>query len=156
MAKRSNTRPSAKKSSATNPEVGLFRLPSMPEIHGGDDLSEQITIAARKARMRFENGDVLVVAQKIVSKAEGTVVHLKSIVPSPEAQAIANRQKQDARFVEVILQESRRLVRTDPVLIAETRHGYVCANAGVDHSNVPGDDKIGRASCRERVENAVV
>ena len=69
-------------------------------------------------------------------------VHLKSIVPSPEAQAIANRQKKDARFVEVILQESRRLVRTDPVLIAETRHGYVCANAGVDHSNVPGDDIV--------------
>ena len=142
MAKRSNTRPSAKKSSATNPEVGLFRLPSMPEIHGGDDLSEQITIAARKARMRFENGDVLVVVQKIVSKAEGAVVHLKSIVPSPQAQAIAERQKKDPRLVEVILNESKRLVRTDPVLIAETRHGYVCANAGVDHSNIPGDDNV--------------
>src|SRR5947208_1431818 len=142
MAKLSHSRSSAKKSSATNPDVRLFRLPGMPEIHGGDDLPEQITNAARKARMRLENGDVLVVAQKIVSKAEGAVVHLTSIVPSPQAQAIAERQKKDPRLVEVILTESRRLVRTDPVLIAETRHGYVCANAGVDHSNIPGDDIV--------------
>src|SRR5437879_9727717 len=142
MAKRSHSRYSAKKSSATNPEVGLFRLPGMPEIHGGEDLSEQITIAARKARLHFENGDVLVVAQKIVSKAEGAVVHLESVEPSTEAQVIAERQKKDPRLVEVILKESRRLVRTDPVLIAETRLGYVCANAGVDHSNVPGSDTV--------------
>jgi len=142
MAKRSNSRASTRKSPAVNPDVRLFRLPGLPEIQGGDDLSEQITIAARKARMRFENGDVLVVAQKIVSKAEGAVVRLKTIVPSPQAQAIAERQKKDSRLVEVILNESKRLVRTDPVLIAETRHGYVCANAGVDHSNVPGDDIV--------------
>src|SRR5207302_9011294 len=142
MAKRSHSRPSTKKAPAGNPDVRLFRLPGLPEIQGGDDLSEQITIAARKARLRFENGDVLVVAQKIVSKAEGAVVHLKSIVPSPEAQAIAERQKKDPRLVEVILTDSRRLVRTDPVPIAETRHGYVCANAGVDHSNIPGDDVV--------------
>ena len=142
MAKRSHSRSSTKKAPAGNPDVRLFRLPGLPEIQGGDDLSEQITIAARKARLRFENGDVLVVAQKIVSKAEGAVVHLKSIVPSPEAQAIAERQKKDPRLVEVILNESKRLVRTNPVLIAETRHGYVCANAGVDHSNVPDDDIV--------------
>src|SRR6266480_5848938 len=142
MTKLSHSRSSAKKSSATNPVVRLFRLSGMPEIHGGDDLSEQITIAARKARLLFENGDVLVAAQKIVSKAEGAVVRLETIAPSRDAQAIAERQKKDPRLVEVILQESRRLVRTDPVLIAETRHGYVCANAGVDHSNIPGDDIV--------------
>src|SRR5437899_8241941 len=142
MAKRPNSRSSAKKSPAANSDVRLFRLPGMPEIRGGDDLSEQITIAARKARLRFEDGDILVVAQKIVSKAESAVVHLKLIVPSPQAQAIAERQKRDPRLVEIILNESRRLVRTDPVLIAETRHGYVCANAGVDHSNIPGDDIV--------------
>src|SRR5438309_7356900 len=142
MAKRSHSRSSTKKAPAGNPDVRLFRLPGLPEIQGGDDLSEQITIAARKARMRFENGDVIVVAQKIVSKAEGAVVRLKTIVPSPQAQAIAERQKKDPRLVEVILNESKRLVRTDPVLIAETRHGYVCANAGVDHSNIPGDDVV--------------
>ena len=142
MAKRSHSRPSTKKAPAGNPDVRLFRLPGLPEIQGGDDLSEQITDAARKTRLRFENGDVLVVAQKIVSKAEGAVVNLETIVPSPEAQVIADRQKKDARLVEVILNESKRLVRSDPVLIAETRHGYVCANAGVDHSNVPDDDIV--------------
>ena len=142
MAKRPHSRSSKKKSIAVDPNVRLFSLPGMPEIHGGDDLAEQITVAARKARLHFENGDVLVVAQKIVSKAEGAVVNLKTIEPSPQARAIAERQKKDPRLVEVILQESRRLVRTDPVLIAETRHGYVCANAGVDHSNVPGGDTV--------------
>ena len=92
--------------------------------------------------MHFENGDILVVVQKIVSKAEGAVVRLATVGPSPQARAIAERQKKDPRLVEVILKESRRLVRSDPVLIAETLHGYVCANAGVDHSNVPGDDAV--------------
>ncbi len=142
MAKRSTSGSSAKKARAASPDVRLMRLSGLPEIRRGDDLSEQITNAARKARLRFENGDVLVVAQKIVSKAEGAVVELATIEPSPQAQAIAARQKKDPRQVEVILKESRRLVRTDPVMISETRHGYVCANAGVDHSNVPGDDVV--------------
>ena len=142
MAKRSTSGSSAKKARAASPDVRLIRLSGLPEIRRGDDLSEQITNAARKARLRFENGDILVVAQKIVSKAEGAVVELATIEPSPQAQAIAARQKKDPRQVEVILKESRRLVRTDPVMISETRHGYVCANAGVDHSNVPGDDVV--------------
>jgi len=142
MAKRLHSRSSAKEVPAANPDVRLLRLRGLPEIHRGDDLSEQIANAATKARMQFENGDVLVIAQKVISKAEGAVVKLGSIVPSPQAQAIAERQKKDPRLVEVILNESKRLVRTDPVLIAETRHGYVCANAGVDHSNIPGDDVV--------------
>ena len=142
MAKRPISRSSSKKAPAANPGLRLFRLPGLPEIHRGDDLSGQITNAARKARIQFENGDILVVAQKIVSKAEGAVVGLATIAPSPQAQAIAERQKKDPRLVEVILKESRRLVRSDPVLIAETSHGYVCANAGVDHSNVPGEDTV--------------
>jgi coenzyme F420-0:L-glutamate ligase / coenzyme F420-1:gamma-L-glutamate ligase len=142
MAKRSKSRASSKKAPAAKPDVRLIRLPGLPEIQRGDDLSEQITIAARKARLHFENGDVLVVAQKVISKAEGAVVRLQTVKLSPEARAIAERQKKDPRLVEVILRESRRLVRTDPVLIAETRHGYVCANAGVDHSNVPGADAV--------------
>src|SRR5260370_23867125 len=128
MAKRPISRSSSKKAPAAHSDVRLFRLPGLPEIRHGDDLSGQIAIAARKARMQFENGDILVVAQKIVSKAEGAVVRLATIQPSPQAQAIAERQKKDPRLVEVILKESRRLVRSDPVLIAETRHGYVCAN----------------------------
>src|ERR1700694_3674818 len=142
MAKRSTYRSSSKKFPAANPDVRLFRLPGLPEIQRGDDLSAQITNAARKARLHFENGDILVVAQKIVSKAEGAVVRLATVGLSPQAQAIAERQKKDPRLVEIILKESRRLVRNDPVLIAETLHGYVCANAGVDHSNVPGEDAV--------------
>jgi coenzyme F420-0:L-glutamate ligase/coenzyme F420-1:gamma-L-glutamate ligase len=142
MAKRSTSRSSSKKAPAANSDVRLILLPGLPEIHPGDDLCWHITNAAGKARLHFENSDILVVAQKIVSKSEGAVVDLATISPSPQAQAIAERQKKDPRLVEVILKESRRLVRTDPVLIAETRHGYVCANAGVDHSNVPGEDAV--------------
>jgi coenzyme F420-0:L-glutamate ligase/coenzyme F420-1:gamma-L-glutamate ligase len=142
MAKPPISRSSSKKARAASPDVHLIRLPGLREIHRGDDLSEQITNAARKARLYFQNGDILVVAQKVVSKAEGAVVQLETIEPSTQAQAIAERQRKDARLVEVILKESSRLVRTDPVLIAETRHGYVCANAGVDHSNVPGGDAV--------------
>src|SRR5260370_10803873 len=127
MAKRSIVRSSSKKSPAANSDVRLFRLPGLPEIHRGDDLSAHITNAARKARMHFENGDILVVAQKIVSKSEGAVLRLATIEPSPQAQAIADRQHRDPRLVEVILQESGLLVPTAPVLIAEPPPGSVRA-----------------------------
>ncbi|HUC54534.1 MAG TPA: coenzyme F420-0:L-glutamate ligase [Candidatus Cybelea sp.] len=139
MAKRPISRSPAKPAHAS---IELFRLPGLPEIRLGDDLSERIANAARKARIFFEDGDILVIAQKIISKAEGAVVRLATIRPSPQAQAIAARLKKDPRAVEVVLQQSRRIVRSDHVLIAETRHGFVCANAGVDHSNVPGEDVI--------------
>src|SRR5258708_7513687 len=142
MAKRPSSRSSSRLVRALLPGVQLFRMPGLPEIQHGDDLSGQIANAARRARIRFENGDILVVAQKIVSKAEGAVVRLATVGPSPQARAIAERQKKDPRLVEVILKESRRIVRSDHVLIAETRHGCACANAGVDHSNVPGDDIV--------------
>ena len=88
--------------------------------------------------MRFEDGDILVIAQKIVSKAEGSMVRFAKVKPSVEAIAIAHRLKKDPRIIEVVLKESRRIVRSDHVLITETHHGFVCANAGVDHSNVRG------------------
>jgi len=141
MAKRTNSR-AAKKAAAADSDLRLMRIPGLPEIRTGDNLSEEIERAAKKAKLEFENGDILVVAQKIVSKAEGAMVRLSTIRPSLEAQTIADRQKKDPRLVEVILKEARRLVRTDPVLIAETRHGFVCANAGVDHSNVPGEGAV--------------
>ena len=88
--------------------------------------------------MRFEDGDILVIAQKIVSKAEGSMVRLTKVKPSVEAIAIAHRLKKNPRIIEVVLKESRRIVRSEHVLITETHHGFVCANAGVDHSNVRG------------------
>src|SRR5437773_11461667 len=120
MARRPISRSFSKKAPAASPGLRLFRLPGLPEIRRGDDLAAHILNAASKARLHFENGDILVIAQKIVSKAEGALVQLTTISPSPEAQAIAQRQKKDPRLVEVVLQESRRLVRSDPVLIADT------------------------------------
>lgn len=142
MAKRPTSRSSSKQAPAAHAEVRLIRLPGLPEIQLGDDLAGQILAAAGRARISFGNGDILVIAQKIVSKAEGAVVRLATIRPSPQALALAARLKKDPRAVEVVLQQSRRIVRSDHVLIAETRHGFVCANAGVDHSNVPGDDVV--------------
>jgi coenzyme F420-0:L-glutamate ligase/coenzyme F420-1:gamma-L-glutamate ligase len=120
----------------------LFRISGVPEIRSGTNLAECLTAAARRAALHFEDGDILVIAQKIVSKAEGALVRLSTVKPSPQALALAANLKKDPRAMEVVLRESRRIVRSDHVLIAETRHGFVCANAGVDHSNVPGHDVV--------------
>ena len=102
----------------------------------GDDLAALISAA-----IELEDGDVVVVAQKAVSKAEGRVVRLADVEPSPEARDLAGEE--DPRRLEVILRESRRLVRTrPPLVIAETRHGFVCASAGVDSSNAPEADSV--------------
>ena len=123
-------------------DLRLFRVLGLPEIRKGEDLPKQIAAAASKVGLRFEDGDVVVVAQKIVSKAEGAVVRLTSVKPSPRAQVLAGKLKKDARVVELVLKESRRILRQDRVLIVETHHGFVCANAGIDHSNVPGGDVV--------------
>ena len=122
--------------------IELLSIAGLPEIREGNDLAGLIVAAARKARIAFHNGDVLIVAQKIVSKAEGRVLRLASVQPSARASQLAAARHKDPRLMEVILQESRRIVRDDPVLIVETHHGFVCANAGVDHSNVPGEDVV--------------
>src|SRR6266849_2597205 len=142
MAKRSSPRSSFVANSGATPELRLFSVPGIPEIHPGNDLVKSVTSAARRAAIRFENGDILVIAQKIVSKAEGAFVQLTEVKPSPKARSLAERLKKDPRSVQVVLNESRRIVRSDHVLIAETHHGFVCANAGVDHSNVPGSDVV--------------
>jgi coenzyme F420-0:L-glutamate ligase/coenzyme F420-1:gamma-L-glutamate ligase len=119
-------------------DLRLFGLRGLPEIEPGVDLAVAIEGAA--GELRFQDGDVLVVAQKVVSKAEGRLVDLRTIEPSPFAHQIARSHERDPRHIEVILRESRRIVRMDHgVLICETHHGFVCANAGVDLSNVPGD-----------------
>jgi coenzyme F420-0:L-glutamate ligase/coenzyme F420-1:gamma-L-glutamate ligase len=108
-------------------------------VQPGDDLAELITDAAPDLR----DGDVLVIAQKVVSKAEGRVVPLASVAPGTEASRIANEFAKDARLVQVVLDESVELIRAQHgVLICETRHGFVCANAGVDLSNAPEGSAI--------------
>jgi len=123
-------------------KVELFAIPGMPEIRKGDDLARQILEATKSAGLGFEDGDILVVAQKVVSKAEGAVVSLATVKPSERAEALAAELKKDARAIELVLREARRIVRSERVLITETKHGFVCANAGVDHSNVPGEDMV--------------
>jgi len=116
----------------------LIALRGLPEIRRGADLAALVARAARRQETNFQPGDVLVVAQKAVSKAEGRVVRLASVKPSPLAREWAQQIRQDHRLVELVLRESRRVLRmTERALIVETRHGLVCANAGVDRSNVP-------------------
>ncbi len=113
----------------------LRAVPGIPLIAPGDDLAAAIDAAARKAGIPLRNG-VLVVCQKVVSKAEGRVVALADVTPSKAALRIAAEDDKDARQVEIVLRESARIVRRGHrVLISETRHGFVCANAGVDLSN---------------------
>ena len=126
-----------------NPGLSVVGLPGIPEVAEGDDLARLIAEAAERGGSGLAAGDVLVVAQKIVSKAEGRVVSLQDIIPSGLAREFARTWGKDPRFVEVVLRESRRTVRMDRgVIIAETTHGFICANAGVDASNVPGEDRI--------------
>jgi coenzyme F420-0:L-glutamate ligase / coenzyme F420-1:gamma-L-glutamate ligase len=122
--------------------ISLFVIPGLPEIRKGQNLPRLIALAARRAKITFEDGDVLVVAQKIISKAEGRIVSLSTVQPSSQALALAKKLVNDPRFIEVVLRESRRIVRSDRVLIVETHHGFVCANAGVDRSNVGGSDFV--------------
>jgi coenzyme F420-0:L-glutamate ligase/coenzyme F420-1:gamma-L-glutamate ligase len=120
------------------PELRVIGLAGLPEVRAGDDISALILEAAERQGIRLRRtGDVVVVTQKIVSKAEGRVVALADVAPGPEAARLAQETEKDPRVVELILRESRRIVRqAGPVLITETRHGFVCANAGVDASNV--------------------
>ena len=116
-------------------------LHGLPDVEPGDDLGSLVANAARDAGVR--PGDVVVVTQKVVSKAEGRVRSLDRVLPSGRAIDIGRRIGYDPRHVEVILSESVRVVREAPrVLITETRHGFVCANAGVDRSNTGGKELV--------------
>jgi coenzyme F420-0:L-glutamate ligase/coenzyme F420-1:gamma-L-glutamate ligase len=121
----------------------ILPLHGLPEIRPGDDLAGLLLAAAVQRGPRIETGDIVVVAQKAVSKAEGRLVRLSTVTPSPFAVAYAETFDKDPRHVEVVLRESRRVVRMDHgVLIVETYEGLVCANAGVDASNVEGEDVL--------------
>jgi coenzyme F420-0:L-glutamate ligase/coenzyme F420-1:gamma-L-glutamate ligase len=119
--------------------VTIVALDGIPEIRAGDDLAALIgdALVARDDLLPLRADDVIVVTQKIVSKAEGAVVDLTSVEPRPEAVAYAEQFGRDPRQVEVVLHEAARVVRMERgVIITETRHGFICANGGVDASNV--------------------
>jgi len=117
--------------------VALAAVPDFPLVTPQDDLADILISALTAAGMTPASRDVLVVAQKIVSKAEGQVLKLEDIEPSAKAQRWARDHGKDARLVEVVLRESKRVLRMERgLLIVETQHGFVCANAGVDTSNI--------------------
>ena len=118
----------------------LTPLSGMPLIRRGDNLADLIVKALQESKIMLEENDILVLAQKIVSKAEGRAVNLATVTPSPRAIDLAQATEKDARVVELVLQESNEVLRTRPgTIIVEHRLGFVCANAGIDHSNVAGE-----------------
>lgn len=130
-------------------QITLHTVPGLPEIHVGDDLAGQILDALRRMEWTPEAGDILVIAHKVVSKAEGRVLALADVIPSPAALELAKETGKPAAKVECILRESRRILKIKPpqagresVIICEHRLGLIMANAGIDESNVPGEDRV--------------
>jgi coenzyme F420-0:L-glutamate ligase/coenzyme F420-1:gamma-L-glutamate ligase len=125
----------------TNGEIRILPVAVRGEIHAGESLSARLLAALRSLKLRLQDGDILVVKHKIVSKAEGALVALDEIRPSKASRVWARRYGIDARVSELALRESRRIVRRKRgVLITETKHGFICANSGVDVSNVDGGE----------------
>jgi coenzyme F420-0:L-glutamate ligase / coenzyme F420-1:gamma-L-glutamate ligase len=124
-------------------DVRIMGLRGIPMVERGDDLAAFIIEAAAAQGTPIEDGDVLAITQRIVSKAEGRVFPLDDFEPSPFAHAYAERTEKDPRIVEAVLRESKRVIRqVGGVLVTETHHGFKCANAGVDGSNVGGEDLV--------------
>jgi coenzyme F420-0:L-glutamate ligase/coenzyme F420-1:gamma-L-glutamate ligase len=120
-------------------ELRLIPIPFAVEIHPGDSLAEKLLASMRRSRLRLQAGDILIVKHKIVSKAEGRLVDLESLAPSGESMAWAKQYHLNPRVIELALRESRAVIRRrNGVLITETPHGFICANSGVDVSNVDG------------------
>ena len=125
-------------------DIRIVGVGGLPEIRRGDDLAALI----RRQAGPLDPRSIVVVAQKVISKAEGAEVDLRTVDPSPLAHTWAAQCGKDPRLIEVVLRQSRRIVKMDRgVLIAETHHGYVAANAGVDQSNIPGEDRVTVLPC---------
>ena len=125
--------------------IEIFGVVGLPEIQPGDQIGPAIVEATAAQGAPLVSGDILVVTQKIVSKAEGRLVNLSMVDPSDFAITFAAKSGRDPRLVELVLQESKSIVRMEPdrgVIISETHHGFVCANAGIDQSNVPGEEVV--------------
>jgi coenzyme F420-0:L-glutamate ligase / coenzyme F420-1:gamma-L-glutamate ligase len=121
----------------------LTTLENFPLIRRDDNLADIIVRSLKDTRLELQDGDILVIAQKIVSKAEGRMVNLADVTPSQRALEFAESTQKDPRMVELILQESNEVVRTRTgTIIVEHRLGFICANAGIDHSNVAGEGDL--------------
>ncbi|HMK54310.1 MAG TPA: coenzyme F420-0:L-glutamate ligase [Methanobacteriaceae archaeon] len=144
-------------------EIKLLGLSGIPLINEGDDLGNIILTASRKQDMILENGDVLVVAETAIAKSEGETIDLNSIDPGPEALKIACETGKDPKLVELIIQESEEIIKVGPdFIISQTKHGFVCANAGIDESNVelglakpiPSDPDSSARKIKEKIESS--
>lgn len=123
--------------------IQLIPVDGIPEVHPGDDLAALILAALGAVGERLRPGDIVAVAQKVVSKSEGRLCRMSAVTPGPRALAMAAESGRDPRLLEVVLGETARIVRwSRGVLIVETRHGFVCANAGVDQSNAGAADTV--------------
>jgi coenzyme F420-0:L-glutamate ligase/coenzyme F420-1:gamma-L-glutamate ligase len=124
-------------------KIEVIGVKDMPIVKKGDDLAKLICAAAERQRTPLENGDIIVITHVITSRAEGNIINLNDVIPSDFAQTLAKQLDKDPALVEVILRESKGIVRMgNGNLITETKHGFVCANAGVDQSNVPGEKMV--------------
>lgn len=122
-------------------KIEIIGLEGIPEIKPGDDIAEIILNTLKENGLNVQNHDIFVISQKIISKSEGRIIELDKIKPSEEAFRIAQITEKDPRFVELVLRESKRIIKlARGHLIVETKHGIVCANAGIDKSNVGGND----------------
>ena len=143
-------------------EIKIIGLKGIPLIKKGDDLSQLILDAAKLQDIQLNDEDILIIAETAVAKAEGHLIHLKSVKPSQRAMKIAELTGKDVELVEAIIQESKEIVKVGPdFIISETKHGFVCANAGIDESNVdnglatpiPLDPDNSAQVIREQLEN---
>jgi coenzyme F420-0:L-glutamate ligase/coenzyme F420-1:gamma-L-glutamate ligase len=123
--------------------IQIFGVEGLPIIKEGDDLARLICEKAEERNVHVQDGDIVVVTHVVVSRAEGNIVDLDTIEPSEFAKNLARQYDKDPKVVEVVLRESKSIVRMgNGNIITETKHGFVCANAGVDRSNVPGDRNV--------------
>jgi len=122
-------------------KISVIGLEGFSSIRAGDDLAKMVVETAEREGVSIEDGDILVVAQKVMSKVEGRVVRLKDVRPSRRAEELAKIVQKDPRFVELVLRETKRVVKaSSETLMVETKQGIICINAGIDKSNVPGED----------------
>jgi len=123
--------------------IQIIGVKGLPIINEGDDLAKLICNAAAQQGTPIENGDIIVITHVVVSRAEGNVVNLDTVIPSDFAKALAQKFDKDPALVEIVLRESKNIIRMgDGKIISETKQGFVCANAGVDRSNVPGERNV--------------
>ncbi len=144
-------------------EIKLIGLTEIPLVNEGDNLSDLILKSAQIQQISLLNGDILIVAETLISKAEGNFIDLESINPGKEAVELAKKTGKDPKLVEAIINQSREIVRVGPdFIVSETKHGFICANAGIDESNVesgkatpmPVDPDNSALKLRNKLENS--